>query len=993
MKNNYRRYYVLPLSFALLWALSTTLTSQNGSPPISGIITDANGPLGGVNILVKNTSRGTQSDVDGRYRITANNNDTLLFSYVGFKTQEIVVSSNSILNVLMQPDATSLDQVVINAGYYKVSDKEKTGSIARVTAKEIENQPVDNALASLEGRVPGLNISQQTGLAGGGYIVNIRGQNSIVAGNDPLYVIDGIPYNSSSMSSRDVSGGILPGGEQSPLSLINPSNIASIEVLKDADATAIYGSRGANGVILITTKKGKIGKTKLDIKATTGVGHVSSGLKLLNTPQYLEMRREAFANDGITEYPANAYDVNGTWDMDRYTDWQKELLGGTAWLHSWEATVSGGGENSNFLFSGGHNSQTTVFPGDSEYNRTTVNTQYGYQSTDGKFHLNFSAGYAIESNKLPGGDLTIQAINLPPDAPALYNENGELNWENSTFNNPLAVLNTDYETQRHSLVSSAQISYRLFKNFNIKANLGYQDARNDEFQTTPNTIYDPAYGLDSRYSSIYTTKGTRSSWVVEPQVDWNKEIGNSKIQFLVGATFQDEEAYQLLQYADGFPSNNLLQNLAAASYRQILNDSKTEYKYEAIYGRINYNLRHKYIINLTARRDGSSRFGPGNKFANFGAIGANWIFSEEPFLKNEILSFGKIRASYGTTGNDKIGDYQYLDTYTVTGNPYNGTIGLAPTQLFNPDFGWEVNKKAEVALELALFDNRIQLESSFFYNTSSNQLVGIKLPATTGFDIVQSNLDAKVENKGWELAITTTNIKGSKLQWNTSFNITVPKNKLLAFPGLEQSTYANQFVIGQPLGIRKLFKYKGVDPQTGLYQFEDFNKDGVIDAPDDKRYIADLSPKYYGGLQNNVRFGNWQLDFLFQFTKQKGINYWANGATPGIMVNQPVEVLDRWQQPGDDPTIQAFTSGNNPEATAAFYNFTQSDRAISDASFIRLKNVMLSYTLPFEKATYKFFFSGQNLATITNFKGVDPEQPSLFLPPLKWWSGGVQISL
>ena len=287
----------------------------------------------------------------------------------------------------------------------------------------------------------------------------------------------------------------------------------------------------------------------------------------------------------------------------------------------------------------------------------------------------------------------------------------------------------------------------------------------------------------------------------------------------------------------------------------------------------------------------------------------------------------------------------------------------------------------------------MRIDASYYYNTSSNQLVGVKLPATTGFSIIQANLDAKVENKGWEFVLTTENIVSPNFDWSTSINLTIPRNKLVEFPGLEQSTYANQFVIGQPLSIRKLYKFTGVDPDTGLYQFEDYNGDGVISAPEDKQFVVDTSPKFYGGLKNNLRLGNWQLDFLFQFTKQKGVNYWANGSPAGIMVNQPVEILDHWEQQGDAAPFQLYTSGSNPEATTAFYNFTQSDRSISDASFIKLKNVTLSYTLPYEGSTFKIFLSGQNLATITPYDGIDPEQPSRFLPPLRWISGGVQISL
>ncbi|WGF92183.1 SusC/RagA family TonB-linked outer membrane protein [Aequorivita marisscotiae] len=995
MKNKHRQRLLLAGIFVFSLAHNSPLLSQNlPLKSISGTITDAQGPLSGVNVLVKNTSRGSISDLEGRYSVTASSNDTLVFKYLGYKPVEVAVGINSVINLAMQPNATALDVVVINAGYYKVSDREKTGSITKISAKEIENQPVDNPLAALQGRVAGLNIIPLTGLSGGGYTVNIRGKSSIAAGNEPLYVIDGIPYNSSTLSDQSLSGAILPGGQLSPLSLINPNDIESIEVLKDADATAIYGSRGANGVVLITTKSGKAGDTKYSVSATSGVAHITRGVNTLNTQQYLKMRKEAFANDGITEYPEYAYDINGTWDPNRYTDWQKQLMGKTARLRTWEASISGGSKNNHFLVSAAHRNETTVFMGDAEYGRTSVRAQLDHSSKDSKFNIGFSAGYTIEDNNLPSGDLTFKAIGLPPNAPTLYDENGDLNWENGTFDNPLAQLNASYTSKRNTLVSSINVSYKLFKDLNIKSTFGFQDSRIDERRILPSTIYNPAYGFDSSSSSVDSNQGSRNSWIAEPQLNYSHKLAGGNLEILIGGSFQSETRQCFSQLAYGFPSNSLLGNLAAASLQFIINDNTTDYKYEAVFGRLNYNYKNKYILNLTARRDGSSRFGPGNRFANFGAIGAAWLFNEEQIVKENLpfLNLGKLRGSYGSTGNDQIGDYQYLDTYSVSGNPYNGTIGLSPTQLFNPNFGWEINYKAEIALELGFLKDRIYLETNYYRNRSTNQLVGMPLPSTTGFQSIQANLGAKVENSGWEINLRTLNVKGEKFKWNSIFNISLPKNKLLAFPGLEASTYSNRYVLGQPITIRKLYHFTGVDPQTGIYQFEDYNGDGSISSPDDRQYIVDTAPKFYGGLSNTWSYGNWQFDVFFQFSKQQSFNYWYAGSPAGTMVNQPTAVLDHWQQPGDNAQTQLYTTGSNAEAVNAFYKFSVSSAAFSDASYIRLKNTSISYTLPFEKMQCKLFLEAQNLLTITNYKGGDPEQLTGFLPPLRRFSGGVQLN-
>lgn len=992
MKNKYKGYYALPLSFALLWALSTTLTSQNGSPPISGIVTDSNGPLGGVNIIVKNTSRGTQSDVDGHYEIATKSSDTLVFSYLGYKAQEVEVGSGSILNVTMQSDATALDAVVINAGYYKVSDRVKTASISRVSAQEIEKQPINNPLAAMQGRVAGVDIVETTGIAGGGFNVRIRGLNSLTSGNEPLYIIDGVPYDSRSIADRGISAEIIPQGNISPLNAINPSNIESIEILKDADATAIYGSRGANGVILITTKKGKEGKKVFTINSSTGIAMITQKMNLLNTDQYLEMRREAFANDGITEYPDIAYDVNGTWDSNRYTDWQEALIGGTAHTQNLQGSISGGSAQTQFLLSGNYQKETSVFPGDFNYNRLNVNSNVTHKSIDDCFNLLFNVAYAIENNNLPKKDLTYEAITLPPNAPALYDELGEINWENSTWTNPLAELQSIYQNKTNTLLANAVLSYKLFKNFKTTLNLGYGNTLFNESYIRPHTIFNPSQGLDSGSSSLSKSNSSSQHYIVEPQLEWTKSFNNFKLEFLVGTTFQKNTNAQQGFLGVGFPDNSFIENLQAATTITVTNEAETVYSYQSIFSRINLGYKDKLFLNLTGRRDGSSRFGPGNKYGNFGAIGAAWLFSED--LPISWLSLGKLRGSYGITGNDQIGDYQYLQSYLIGENQYDGNIGLEPARLYNPNFKWEENKKAEVAIELGLWKNRIYLNLAYYQNRSSNQLIDYALPGTTGFTSILANLDAVVENKGFEVELESTIVRNENFSWNIGGNLTLPKTTLLKFPGLETSTYSNRFEIGESLSILKLYKVNGIDPETGLFTFEDFNGDGEITSPEDRQYIADLSTKFYGGISNSFQYKNWGLNLHFQFVKKDAVNQYYYGLQPGTMYNQSTAVLDRWQTPGDNAFMQQFSTGNNFNSYLAFSQFGESSGAISDASFIRLKNLELAYSLPLANVpntSCRISLRGQNLLTFTKFKGGDPERTIGYLPSLRRISLNLQL--
>ncbi|RXM48053.1 SusC/RagA family TonB-linked outer membrane protein [Flavobacterium sp. YO12] len=984
------------LSFSTISAKNPRYFIQKSEPyMLTGTVSDGASPLPGVTIAVKGQSKtNTISDFTGQYAILVSARDTLLVSYIGFKTATIPVKGKPVIDIVLQSSTTELQEVQVNAGYYSVKQSERTGSIARITSKDIETQPVTNVLATMQGRMAGVEITQTTGVPGGGFDIKIRGQNSIRPdANNPLYIIDGVPYATDPIGYEQTST-IFPTFNTSPLNSINPAAIESIEVLKDADATAIYGSRGANGVVLITTKKGKEGKTSFNFSASSGAGRVTRFMKLMNTEQYLSMRRQAFINDGRAKYPKRDYDINGTWDQGRNTDWQRELIGGTAAITDIKGTLSGGSKNTQFLLSGSYHTETTVFPGEFMYKKGGSQFNLNHQSADNKFRLVISAGYNAQNNNQPANDFTYDSRTLVPNAPALFDSRGNLNWENGTWENPLRLLASQYVSKTSDLLANSVLSYEVIPNLVLRSSFGYTNLQHIESRINPSTIYNPSYGYTSAVSNIILNNTDRSSWIIEPQISWKKEIGGSKLEILLGGTFQEQNTTRLFQSGTGFSSNSLIYNLASAAYQQVLLSDELLYRYQAFFGRANYNWKERYILNLTARRDGSSRFGPGNQFADFGAVGLAWLFSNESFFsENSWLSFGKLRASFGTTGSDQIGDYQYLNTYISSSAAYDNIIGLQPSRLYNPNFGWEVNKKIEAAAEFGFFSDRIFLTGAWYQNRSSNQLVGIPLPGTTGFAQIQANLEATVQNRGLEFTLRTVNFSRKNFNWTSNINISFSRNKLLAFPNLNGSTYQNKYRLGEPLNIQLRYRYSGLDPLTGIYQFYDQNHDGKISSPDDRQTVVNLNPDYFGGFQNQFRYKQWKLDFLFQFVRQRNQNF-DNGLA-GYMSNQPERMIGSWTSPEDSGPYQVYSAGYNPSAVLAQSRFAMSDASIVDASYIRLKTVALLYDVPLNAKELKCTVSlqGQNLLTITPYKDGDPEfSMSGYLPPLKIFTAGIMLT-
>ena len=978
----------------LFWATGNLLWATP-QQTVSGTVTDTqDNPIPGVSIRLLHSNTGTQTDMQGAFSIQAQPSDTLSISYLGFKTIRLPVANQTNFTIVLQQDITDLGEVTINAGYYNTTRREQTGSIARVTAEEIERQPVTNPLTALQGRMAGVSIVQRSAVPGNAPAIQIRGQNSLRSGfgnsgNLPLYIIDGVPIDSAPLNSfSGLTSPTIAGID--PLNTLNPANIESIEVLKDADATAIYGSRGANGVILITTKKGTGGrqKTRFNAQVYSGAGVVPRKLDLIKTADYITLREEAFANDGATPTAFNAPDLL-LWDPDRYTDWQETLFGGTAETTGVNLGVSGGSERTYYNLGMGYQRETSVFPGDFNYNKLTANLSLNHRSSDERFSLQLSTSFGSDRNRqFDGSSFVSTALALPPNAPALYTDTGELNWEDSSWTNPLATLYRESEARVQQLISNLSLSYAITPHLKAQLSSGYTLLNSEEITEQPIRFYDPALWANIRTRSLHITAG-RQSWIVEPQLNYRTTWGKFNLDALAGSTFQHRKNTALNIIGTGYPNDQLLGNLAAAEQLSVTANSIQEYAYAAAFGRIGLNFARKYYLNLTGRRDGSSRFGPSRRFANFGAVGGAWILSEESWMQGlkPFLSFTKLRGSYGSAGSDQIGDYGYLDTYSAT--PGGG--GLYPSQLTNAFYSWERNRKLELALELGFWNDQLRLNTSWYRNRSSNQLVGYNLPAITGFTSVQANLDATVENTGWEFE-AATHLNSGRFNWQASLNVSIPQNRLVAFPGLEESSYANTYKVGESLNIQLLYDYTGVDPDTGLYTFEDVNEDGVYNF-DDRVVVKDLTRRLFGGFRNQFSYGRVSLDFLWEFVVQEGQQYYP-ALAPGRMGTMLQEDYDqRWQNPGDIAEIQKASVGVS--ALLANFSYQTSDALYTDTSFLRLRTLGLSYELPTESLginSFILFLQGQNLLTLTSYRGLDPQSPGTTLPALRTLTAGLKLN-
>lgn len=966
--------------------------------------------LQGASVVVKNTTKGGLTDEQGKFMLNGVSIGThLVISYTGYRPAEYRVDGKEI-QVMLIPADSRLDETQVIA-YGQTTSRLSTGNLATVKHEEIETQPVSDVLLAMEGQVPGLFITQSSGLPGAGVKPRIQGQNSIFNGNDALFVIDGVPYPAqlpaSSIGGPLGSSGGPAGANTSgtPLSYINPADIESIVILKDADATAIYGSRGANGVIIITTKKGKPGDTRGVIDVQQGLGKTPRRLQMMNTPQYLQMRHQALMNDSISAPAPTDYDINGVWDTTRYTNWQKALIGGTAQYTNINASISGGDSITQYLVAGTYHRETTVFPGSFRDARGSIYTNLSTSSGNRRFFMHIMATYLYDENLLPAADLTNAAIILPPDAPAVYTSAGFLNWALTpsgapTWSNPLTDLYRTYSNKAYNLIGNAVLGYITSIGLDLKVNLGYNNLRTNEFSGNPLVANPPGQDPATR-SASYSTNSA-SAWIVEPNINYQCVKPFGKLVLLLGSTIEQNSTNAVTLSANGFTSDAQLPNIAAAANIKPEGTVQTLYKYTSAFGRITYSWKDKYLFNCTVLRDGSSRFGPENAFHNFVSLGAAWIFSEERFVESlfPALSYGKIRASYGTTGNDQIGDYRYMELYSPStpGVPYQNTTGLILANLANPGIEWELTKKFQMGLDLGFLNDRLLLTTNWVFNRTSHELINVETPIITGFSTIAANVPAIVQNTEWEFELHTVNVKTKRFTWATSINLTIPHNKLLRYMG----TPPGNLTVGQPLGITRAFNFAGVDPATGKYEFLDGNKQLTFTPnplTDNTAFINTGFPANYAGFRNTLTYLHFECSLLLQIVNALGANS-RLGEFPGPgfpLINQPTSVLARWQKPGQTTAIERYNS--NFALADSYTAAQQSTTAYSHANYIRVKNLSLSWLFPpnwTRKAHFKslrVFAHAENLWTFTHFTGLDPETGNNVLPPLRVLTFGLRLEL
>ena len=1009
---------------------------------IYGRVVDSTGtPLVGASVRIKGTKKGTSTNIKGDFVLPAPEGPAVIVvSYTSYETQEIKVNGPDNITVRLKYSSSPLDEVHVIA-YGTTTERYNVGSINKVTSEQIEAQPVPNLLQALEGQVPGLIVTQSSGLAGASSTVQIRGQNTITSNangsviggfNSPLFVVDGVPFapqNNSinqlgslltpTLSYKTIIGNFInqtmPAAGLSPFSTISPDNIESIEVLKDADATAIYGSRGANGVILITTKKGKAGKTTVTATVQSGSSKAGPTVAMMNEQQYLQMRHEAYTNDGTTPDPVYAADVNGIFDTTKNTNWKKQFLSGTSKYTDAHVSLSGGTANDNFRVSSGYNVQNDMYPGNYGQNTLSFDAAFHHASQDNRLTMDFSGMYSYGRNNTPGVPSVLQAFQLPPDYPNLLDSHGNLVWIyngfdlSNYFGNTLAYLKEASLSQVYTFTTSFTLKYKILPGLDISSNFGYNTTTNNELSEVPLAAQDPS---QSPVSSAQYGYNNFADWIIDPALNYHKAVGRHIISAQAGAHFEQNTGTQNSQNGFNYANDALLGSIENAG-------TTSAYSGGSLYKRVDNFIRvgdiynHEFILNVTGNRDATSRFGPGRQFGNFYSVAGGWIFSEWDWLKNKVpgLSYGKLRASYGLTGGDQIGDYQFQENYrAIPGVSFLGASGYQPLNLANPDYSWDQTSKLDLGLDIGLFKDRIMAGLGYYESHTGNQLINYLLPLQTGFNAVVENAPYIVQNKGWEFTLSARNIQSHNFSWTTSFNIGGNQNKLVSFPGLSTSPYANEYIVGQSTNIVRLVRFDGVNPQTGVFQY--LTASGKITSnPDfappshggDETQVLCLDPKFNGGMGNRLTYKQFSLYIFCQFAKQIGpsiLDEVYRSAVPGEPYNQPAFLLKQaWSEPGQQTNVEKFTEQYGSVTYTAANDYNVSTAAFTNTSYIRIKTVQFAYQLP---AAYlkvigikacNINFSAQNLFTITRYQG-DPETQNIYMvPPMKTVTLGINLTL
>ena len=934
--------------------ITGTVTSQEDGEAIPG-----------VNISISGTTTGTATDIDGNYTINAPEDGTLVFSFIGYTTEEVPVNSRSVIDVAMVVDVQSLEEVVV-IGYGTVNKSDLTGSVSSVSSEEINSFPTSNILQALEGRAAGVQVLQSTGAPGAGINLRIRGRNSIQGGNDPLYVVDGFPFSGNPTH-------------------LNNSDIESIEVLKDASATAIYGSRGANGVVLITTKHGRAGQTKVDFETSYSVQTLRKKLELMNGREYALLNNLQAENDSLEPYFTQE-------EIDNFGegyDWQ-DLVFQEAAMKTASLSISGGNEKTQFSISGSYLGQEGIIKG-SDYNRYSLRTNIDHEISD-KFRVTLSntssrltterrdSGGGARGNSMIGAGISAAPISRP------YNDDGtytvlanEYPFVGPDIVNPINFINEQlHEVKANVVLTNAALLYNPIPELTIKFSGGIEnrDDRTD-FYTTRNFV-----NSDGRAS---VSTGQFRSLLSENTISYNKTFNDKhQVSAVAGFTYQDFVDTSLGGSGTGFLSDiSETYDLGASGIAGIPSSGYSKSTLLSYLGRVNYSLANKYLLTASFRADGSSRYSEGDKWGYFPSAALAWRISEEDFLKNnDLLSDLKLRTSWGLTGSQAISAYATLNLLS-SGNTIFGNT-LYP--LFGPGtrlpgaLKWETTEQIDIGLDIGLLDNRFFVTADYYVKNTRDLLNTVRLPSSMGFTTTIQNV-GEVQNKGFELGIDAKVLTGA-FKWDIYSNISFNRNKVVSLYNGEDvlGAFVNVIVLqdninilreGRPIGQFWGYLEDGYDEQ-GQIKYQDLDGDGTITA-DDKTYIGNPNPAFTYGFNSTMAYKNFELTLFLQGTY--GNDIFNVSAIPSTIdygrgLNMPREVLLNHWTPENTDAKYPIISRNTSTLV--------SDRWVEDGSYLRLRNIQLAYNLPVGNfgvnwiRNAQFYVSGQNLVTLTNYSWWDP---------------------
>jgi TonB-linked SusC/RagA family outer membrane protein len=976
---------------------------------IRGYVTNAeNEALASASVHIKGGREIYKTDAQGMFALAVSKFNLILrITNIGYEPQEIGTKDGQLLTVTLNPHVSTLDSIY-STTYLSTVRSKSTSNITLIDNRNETAAGESQLFNAIGSKVPGLLVTPAGGGAGSMTQIQVRGRNSInVPGRagtgTPLVVVNGIPWGADNMPLN-----LLPiaGSKIYDLGSFNyliPGDIATVEVLKDADATAIYGSRGANGVILLTTKEGKMDKGGVEANVQYGVTQAPTTMRLMNTQQYLDTRREAFTTNNTTPTNTNAPDLR-LWDPQRYTDWPAYYRNQNGQQYKAHLAMHGGSYRMVYYLSGSWFKEQLPAPGQPANDYGSVYASTTFHSRDQRFTGTFTANYIADKSTGPGTDMSTLLL-LAPNMPALQAADGSL-VENGSTINPLFYLNNTYKANVESTLGSVKLQYKLNSNLLLKTTIGmhYMDVK--EVSLYPIAGFGPVFNSGRVLTgTAYHASNYLNSWIVEPLLQYTRKWPGVKLTTISGATFQRKINNQKTIEATGYTTDVFINLLNMAPDTRNTNND-TEYKYQAFFGVLNVDLKNQFLVNLTGRRDGSSRFGPRRRFGNFGAIGMAWLFSELSALRNTSwLQLGKLRFSYGLTGNDQIKDYSSLYLWNVVpaDRPYAGLPGLEPSGLVNDDYQWEKNRKLEIGMDLRLA-SKMFLSLAWYDNRSTNLLMARGLPGQSGFgEVLWENTPAVVQNKGVEVLFTREETKQNKYDWSATVAVTWPQNRLLAYPGLDQSNLKQTLEIGHSLGVKKGFAGIGVDPQTGLFRVQDINKDGRFNQED---YVVtgNTDITAYGAVAMAGKLHRVRIEIEWEWRKQQGIDqlYYYTPArwnTNGY-TNMPVDLMDRWRQVGDRAQYPRLPAQAVGEAYQSWQYFRASERIITGASFIRLRTVTLAWIFSCGcikkegRIQGKVFITGMNLATFTRYRNADPLTQNFYgLPPLQSIIAGIQIKI